>query len=150
MQIEDDAGESVWDFSDGQRAIKAGESVPRFPSTKPVESGRVAQAPTESDHSIDLISQAKAFGYSCVRQLPDGRIAGLSTFMFTTGLVVDIREFGYDHRYCYDTAEAAKTALEIWDGTGHPPGPWLVRKGHGGQLRNDESFAGIPISVERQ
>lgn len=108
----------------------------------------MTQAPSETESSVDLISQAEASGYTCVRQLPDGRIVGLAPFMFTTGLVVDIREFGYGHRYCYESPSAAEAALRNWDGRDHPPGLWLVRKGHGGELRNEERFAGIPISIE--
>ena len=74
--------------------------------------------------------------YFKTRSLSDGRRIGLGNLLFTTGLYVDIDEIGYSHRYCYPSSVDALLAFQNWDGAGHPPGNWLVRKGLGGDLRN--------------
>lgn len=88
-------------------------------------------------------------GYTEPKLLPDGRWCALMRFMFTAGLVVGIDERGnYDWRYCYERAEDASAALDTWDGTGHPSGPWIKRKGHpDGELSN--TFKGINVVEER-
>lgn len=70
-----------------------------------------------------------AFGYSSPRLLPTGEWAGLLRMIFTYALVVGIDEIGYRTRYCYARQTNAEMALEIWDGTGDPPGPWIKKKG---------------------
>lgn len=77
--------------------------------------------------------------YTNVRVLPDGRICGLLKMMFTTGLCVDLDEDAYAYRYCYATTREASVALAAWDGTGDPPGPWIKRKGLGGDVRGPGS-----------
>lgn len=91
--------------------------------------------------------QAETLGYENCRCLPDGRTIGLQAFIFTTGLVVDISEAGYSHRYCYARREDAEHALLQWDGTGHPGGPWIKRKGIPGECSNP-SFKGVKITSE--
>lgn len=71
------------------------------------------------------------FGYHEVRELPTGVWAGLQLMAYTTGLFVGLDETGYSHRYCYESYERASAALHAWDGSGDPPGPWIVRKGLG-------------------
>jgi hypothetical protein len=68
--------------------------------------------------------------YVGLRALPDGRVLGIEPMQFTWGLMVDLDDIGYRWRYCYEKGFDAAYALENWDGTGHPPGPWIVRKGH--------------------
>jgi hypothetical protein len=88
----------------------------------------------------DRIANGEAFpGERVVRVLPDGRICGLLKMMFTTGLCVDLDEDAYAYRYCYATTREASVALAAWDGTGDPPGPWIKRKGLGGDVRGPGS-----------
>lgn len=75
-------------------------------------------------------AEVKALGYGTCRQLPDGKWIALHQFIFTYGIVYDIKEFTYVRRWCYpkeNFAEALK-AYEEWDGTGKPPGPWVAEK----------------------
>ena len=65
-----------------------------------------------------------------------GKLCGLHRYLFTCGLVVGLDDMGYSHRYCYERHEDALAALKAWDGAGHPPGPWIKRKGAGGDLLN--------------
>ena len=73
------------------------------------------------------------YGFVELKQLANGEIAGLSRFIFTTGLVVGIDDdFGaikYRSRFCYEHAGAAREALQLWDGSGDPTGPWIKEKG---------------------
>jgi hypothetical protein len=59
----------------------------------------------------------------------DGKVCALSNFLFTIGLMVDIKNDLYERRYCFENYADAKAALNDWDGTGHPDGPWIKCKG---------------------
>lgn len=67
-------------------------------------------------------------GFQSLREMPDGRIAGLQRMIFTVGLFVGLSDVLYDQRYCYEYHADALKALETWDGTGDPPGPWIKEK----------------------
>jgi hypothetical protein len=62
----------------------------------------------------------------------NGRLCGLQPFMFTTGLMVNLRfddmTYEYSARYCYERFEDALKALNTWDGAGDPSGPWCKEK----------------------
>lgn len=76
-------------------------------------------------------------GYYYYRNIPGKNICALSRMAYTVGLFVDVEFTGsYKYRYCYPTLRDAWFALKAWDGTGHPPGEWIKRKGEGGDLRN--------------
>lgn len=92
-------------------------------------------------------ADAEALGYAHCRVVPGRGIVGVARFLFTHGLIVGITADRYDHRYCYGREDEAIAALEAWDGEGHPPGPWLKRKGLDPEI-NNPSFKGIPLAVE--
>lgn len=94
------------------------------------------------------VEDAAALGYGQCKRLANGQIAGIAAFMFTYGLVVNIDPIGYGHRYCYSSEQDAVQALEEWNGEGHPPGPWIKRKGLAPELSNP-AFKGIAIVAER-
>lgn len=75
------------------------------------------------DRSVLTEEQLKAMPeYLAHRQLPDGRwIAGQRMYA-TWGLMVDLDEVGYAHRYCYEHLSAAIRAMEVWDGEYPAPG----------------------------
>lgn len=85
--------------------------------------------------STELWISLEAQGYSNLRQV-NAVLCGLLPFVFTTGLMVDLREFGYELRYCYEREDEALAALDGWDGEGHPDGPWIKCKGRGVDLLN--------------
>ena len=61
---------------------------------------------------------------------PDSElVCGIAPQVYTWALMVDGDESGYERRYCYENLTDAHAALVIWDGTGHPTGPWLKIKG---------------------
>lgn len=72
-------------------------------------------------------------GYTHLRVIPNLGICGLYRFMFTVGLVIEIDEYGYKGRYCYNRAFEASKALEEYDGIGDPGGDWIKYKGVGGE-----------------
>ena len=72
--------------------------------------------------------------YIETRELPDGRIIGVHRLMYHYTMHVDIDEFGYRERYCFETKELALVALRTWDGTGDPAG-WH-RHPESGRRRN--------------
>lgn len=78
-----------------------------------------------------LIEYLKSEGYLYIRELPTGKLAAIQQFVFTYGLIVGLDICGYEYRYCYENEKDAKLALETWDGTGDPSGPWIKLKGKG-------------------
>ena len=76
-------------------------------------------------------------GYFQITEVPEVGVCALYRFLFTVGLVVSINEIGYRGRYCYENLSDAKEALDIWDGQGDPPGPWIKYKGEGGERLNN-------------
>jgi hypothetical protein len=76
-------------------------------------------------------------GYSDVRAV--GReVCAIKQFNYTTALVVGLDPIGYARRYCYEHAADARAALQAWDGTNHPSGPWIKCKGAGIDLFNPD------------
>lgn len=67
-------------------------------------------------------------GYYLVRELPSG-IAALRDYLNTCDIVFGINGTSYKRRYSYDSRYHAEKALESWDGSGDPSGPWLKCKG---------------------
>jgi hypothetical protein len=67
-------------------------------------------------------------GYVMLRLMPDGELAGVSKYMFTHGLDMGVEPDFWRTRWCYNTRFEAEKALEIWDGTGDPPGLWIKQK----------------------
>jgi hypothetical protein len=63
-------------------------------------------------------------GYKDCRPLPNNRYAAISPLMYThaiiTGRMLD--RTGYENRWCFDSYESAKNAMDEWDGTGEPYG----------------------------
>lgn len=67
--------------------------------------------------------------YMPTRRLPTGEWVGVRRMLYTVGLFVGLDEVGYRTRFCYPDLLSARSALEEWDGTGDPPGPWIKEKG---------------------
>lgn len=82
---------------------------------------------------LDLLA---GYGYSELRQLATGEIAGLRQFLFTSGVVVGLDAAGYRTRYCFERHADALAALQAWDGHGDPGGPWIKRKGRDAEYLN--------------
>lgn len=78
-----------------------------------------------------LIEYLKSEGYHHIKELSTGQLAAIQKFVFTCGLIVGLDIAGYSGRYCYENERDAKLALEVWDGTGDPSGPWIKFKGLG-------------------
>lgn len=76
--------------------------------------------------------------YEYIREIPGQGTVALQPMLFTVGLFCHLQENfpHYRYRYCYESFPEALWALKKWDGTGHPPGNWLKRKGEGGDLRH--------------
>lgn len=73
--------------------------------------------------------QVQGLGYTFIREISGRGWCGLSTFIFTTGLVCGITRDGYMTRFCYEKEDKALAALLCWEGKGDPPGPWIKEKG---------------------
>jgi hypothetical protein len=76
----------------------------------------------------ELLEVLKNEGYRDVRRLPNGELAGLLRFLWTTGLCVGLDRSGYRTRFCYEGWNDALQALDAWDGEGFPPGWWIKEK----------------------
>jgi hypothetical protein len=66
------------------------------------------------------------------------QVCAVRGFNFTTAVVVGLDDVGYERRYCYEHRSDAQVALAIWDGVGHPSGPWIKCKGAGIDLLNPQ------------
>lgn len=75
-----------------------------------------------------LLKRLHKEGYRDIRRLPTGEIAGLSRFLFTTGLCIGLDETGYRTRFCFEGYNDALQSLNAWDGEGFPPGWWIKQK----------------------
>jgi hypothetical protein len=79
-------------------------------------------------------------------QVIDGRVCGISRFIFTWGLCVGLNPVSFEYRYCFHTLQDALAALADFDGT-QDPEDFIVRKGLGEDYRpNDEFNAGLPLT----
>lgn len=84
-------------------------------------------------------------GYLHVRELPGRRWAAVAPLIYTaaviTGHMGDLHS--YDDRWCYRDIDAARAALDAWDGTGEPAG-WHRHPATGRRVAADgtESVAG--------
>lgn len=67
-------------------------------------------------------------GYYNIREIPSGVVA-LRDYVNTIDIVYGIRGTSYIRRYSYIDRNQAKNALEKWNGSGDPSGPWLKCKG---------------------
>lgn len=87
---------------------------------------------------LTFLQWLKEAGYNNPRPLQDGRYTAIVSFAFTHAIIVGQLgdTLGYNDRWCYDSHESAKAALEAWDGTGEPAG-WH-RHPISGRRRNGE------------
>lgn len=69
-------------------------------------------------------------------EIQNNGLCAIHRFMFTYGIVTDLQEHNYSHRWCYKTYEEAQIALKYWDGIGDPPGLWIKYKGIAGEWGN--------------
>lgn len=58
----------------------------------------------------------EASGYTDYTPYPSGRDACLARFGFTVAILADMTPDGHGDRWCYDTIEQARAALEAWNG----------------------------------
>lgn len=85
------------------------------------------------DHLEILTKEKREFfeemGYSNCCKI-NGKIVGLSSFIYTTAIVVGMDETGYEHRFCYHTPHTAMEGLLMWvvNGGDEPTG-YIKRKG---------------------
>ena len=80
-------------------------------------------------------------------EVKNNMVCALCRFAFTIGILVDVDEVGYSHRYCYGNILDAITAYKNWDGIGEPEG-FIKRKGPIGQpdySPNDPFTQGRPL-----
>lgn len=77
------------------------------------------------------------------RRVIEGQVVAVAKFLYTWGLLLDVTEESYSGRYCYASFDDAMFAMENWDGTGDPPGPWIKYKGAGGERLGPGATEGI-------
>lgn len=72
----------------------------------------------------DWLPAADGGGLVRVKDLGDGRYAGIKPLLFHWTLIVGAigDTWGYDDRWCYATEDLAQQALEAWGGRGEPAG----------------------------
>lgn len=98
---------------------------------------------------MDLHEYLQLEGYTDL-QMKAGVLCGISLFCYTTGLVVGLAPMGYTKRYCFEHEADARSALDAWDGQGHPSGPWIKCKGAGIDLLNPNWTEDGPQRIDRE
>ncbi len=64
----------------------------------------------------DIFRKAVECDYTHIR-LVDGAVCGIQRMIYTYAVCIDIDKFGcYEHRYCYETLEAALAVYDTWTG----------------------------------
>ena len=72
-----------------------------------------------------------AEGYIGPRQMTDDSVCAVLPYLYTGGLCYGLTFDYVAGRYCYEHLSEAVAALSQWDGTGDPPGKWIVKKPEG-------------------
>ena len=74
--------------------------------------------------------------YTDYRMYENGIDAVIHRFMFTVAILSEIGWHVHGNRWCYESYEAAKEALDAWNGEGEPDGwhrhPTTGRRRHNG------------------
>lgn len=74
--------------------------------------------------------QLEKDGYYSLTHLPDGTVAGLQSFIFTTGLMTGLTSMTYAQRFCYEHQSDAQEALDRYKAIeDDAEGPWIKAKG---------------------
>ena len=76
-----------------------------------------------------IIEMLEANGYRHLKLLDTGELAAIMPQLFTVGLFVGLKRYGYRTRFCFATMEDAKESLRNWTGVNDPPGNWIKEKG---------------------
>lgn len=86
---------------------------------------------TDDEARLARIQEVAKANSCLMTKVMNGKVYGLVRFIYTTGLMVDVNEYGYAYRYCYESHADALSDFLTWDGRGDPPGNWIKRKGGG-------------------
>lgn len=78
---------------------------------------RTAEKFNVQDRSVETAKDICGTHYVATRTLPDDRLIGVHRPLFHWSLDVDIHDWGYQDRYCYQTREGAEAAMRC-----HLPG----------------------------
>ncbi|ACT50894.1 hypothetical protein [Methylovorus glucosotrophus] len=92
----------------------------------------------------------EGLGYTDLRILPDGTLAGLAKVNYTTCLMIGLSEYGYKGRFEFQSLDEAQDSLDIWDGKGNPPGNWITYHGIGGSRVNPYFFEALKPSNDEK
>ena len=83
------------------------------------------------DNALDNVETAIRAGYWPLKIMDGMAVYAVKDMLHTAGIFRGVDDRGYDSRVCYHSRAEAESALERWDGTGDPPGNWIVEKGSG-------------------
>lgn len=95
----------------------------------------LGQVPRKGAVDPRLAEVVSAGGFADLCVLLD-QVCAVKRFNFTFAVVVGINAGSYQRRYCFEHQADAQAALKAWDGSKHPPGPWIKCKGAGIDLLN--------------
>jgi hypothetical protein len=119
-----------------------GNSVPNLSQEEePILGGWACACDCHNAHNHDVLAfliDLGQQGYDNIKVLPNGDWAATHRFLFTTAIVSDLHEYGYEDRWCYHTQATAEQALEAWSGIGEPQG-WHRHPGTGRRRPDGEA-----------
>ena len=70
----------------------------------------------------------KKAGYLTSRQLEDGTWVGLVPLLFTTGIVINLDEMGYERRYCFEDIRVCISEYEKLKTIDDVPVGWIAKR----------------------
>lgn len=77
------------------------------------------------DNYAELEVWWRKAGIDYFKVMPDESLAGVKKQLFTYGIVSKLDWSSFEQRWCFENAQDARLALDLWDGIGDPSGPWL-------------------------
>jgi len=105
--------------------------------------------PNSDPAYFDWLISPDGGNFAAVRDLGDGRYAGVARLLFhwtlKIGMIGD--DVGYDDRWCYATEDGARVALAFCEGTGDPTG-WHRHPATGRRRPSRRRFSRVPHGIE--
>lgn len=66
--------------------------------------------------------------YELLRVLPDGCIVGLHRLMYTTAIYIDLNQWGFERRYCFDNRTLALQRFAELQSADDEPAGYTARR----------------------
>lgn len=79
-------------------------------------------------NNSNLMMFLESQGYTDLRELEDGTIAGMTRLMFTKAIVLGLTKDGWEYRYCYEDFGRASHEFAKIKTVDDVPSGWVARR----------------------